>query len=80
MKTLTEILAFIMPNSDGQSLQLAVFFSAVALAAALLSAPLLDRAAETYAENRAFGIDRVITGSVEGKRYTIRKSVLDNDQ
>ena len=80
MKTLTEILAFFMPNSDGQSLQLAVFFSAVALAAALLSAPLLDRAAETYAENRAFGIDRVITGSVEGKRYTIRKSVLDNDQ
>ena len=62
----------------GATLQSALLFGAVAMALAVLVTPQLQHAADIYAENKALGIDRVITGSVEKKRtYTIRKSVLD---
>ncbi|MEM9279638.1 MAG: hypothetical protein AAGA76_13795, partial [Pseudomonadota bacterium] len=65
-------------QSGESSVQLAAFFSALAVAVALMSAPMLNHASKQYAENRALGIDNVITGSVEKtKRYTVRKSVLD---
>ncbi|MEM9332661.1 MAG: hypothetical protein AAGA53_15155 [Pseudomonadota bacterium] len=69
---------FLKSHSGETSVQLAAFFSALAVVVALMSAPMLDKAAKQYAENRSLGIDRVITGSVEkNKRYTVRKSVLD---
>lgn len=65
-------------RSGETSIQLAAFFGALAILIAMIGAPILDDASRSYAENRAFGIDRVITGSVEkSNRYTIRKSVLD---
>ena len=60
------------------SVQAALLFGAVAMALAVLAAPMLQSATAFYAENRAFGIDRVMTGSIEkGKRHTVRHSVLD---
>lgn len=62
----------------GASVQAALLFGAVAMALAVLAAPMLQSATAFYAENRAFGIDRVMTGSIEkGKRHTVRHSVLD---
>ena len=72
------LTGFRRSNSGETTVQLAAFFAAVAAVVALVSTPFLDRAAKEYAENRSFGIDQVITGSVEKtKRYTVRKSVLD---
>ena len=69
---------FIKNTYGGATLQSALLFGAVAIALAVLVTPQLQQAADVYAENKALGIDRVITGSVEKKRtYTIRKSVLD---
>jgi hypothetical protein len=66
-------------ESGGAAVQSALLFGAIAMALSVLIAPQLKNVADTYAENRALGIDRVITGSIEKpKRYTIRKSVLDN--
>lgn len=78
-KTFTRhLVSFKRSNSGETTVQLATFFAAVAVVVALVSTPFLDKAAKEYAENRSFGIDQVITGSVdETKRYTIRKSVLD---
>jgi len=60
------------------TVQSALLFGAVALSLSVLAAPLLNEAANRHAENRALGIDRVVTGSIEKSRtYTIRKSVLD---
>lgn len=79
MKIIDEITAFLLPFREGQSVQWTAFLGAVAIATALIVPPILDNAAKTYADNRAFGIDRVITGSVEeSRRYTVRKSILDD--
>ena len=80
-RAIYRILSVFHESQSGEtSVQLAAFFSALAVVVALMSAPLLDKASQQYAENRAFGIDRVVTGSVDKtKRYTIRKSVLDPD-
>ena len=66
-------------NRDGNvTVQSALLFGAIALSLSVLAAPLLNDAANRYAENRALGIDRVMTGSIEkSKTYTVRKSVLD---
>lgn len=81
MKFIKEFLSFIVPAGDGNSVQMAVFLAGLALATALIAPPFLDKAAKTYADNRAFGIDTVITGSIEkSERKTIRRSVLDGDQ
>ena len=64
--------------SGESTIKMAAFFGALAVVVALVGAPMLDKASKEYADNRAFGIDQVITGSIEkSKRYTIRKSVLD---
>ncbi len=78
MKLFNELFGFLLPQSAGHSLQFAIFLSAMAVVLALVGVPLLDKAAEEYADNKSFGIDRVITSSVEKlERTTIRKSVLD---
>ena len=74
------LINFRSSQSGETSVQLAAFFSAVAVVVALVSTPFLDKAAKEYAENRSFGIDQVITGSVnKTKRYTVRKSVFDKN-
>ena len=83
MRTIHQILSsrasrFSNHAGGGASVQAALLFGAVAMALAVLAAPMLQSATEFYAENRAFGIDRVMTGSIaKGKRHTVRHSVLD---
>ncbi len=70
---------FFTCESGETSIQIATFFSALAVLVALVSTPLLNEASRTYAENQRFGVDRTVTGSVEkNKRYTVRRSILDN--
>jgi hypothetical protein len=58
--------------------QTALLFGGIALAVAVLAAPMLQAGANYYAQNRAFGIDRVMTGGVaKTERVTVRRSVLD---
>jgi len=65
-------------ENGGAAVQFSLMFGAIALALSALIAPQLKYAVDMYAENRALGVDRVVTSSVEKpKRYTIRKSVLD---
>lgn len=75
------IRRFMNDTHGGATLQTALLFGAVAMALSVLIAPQLKNAADIYAQNKALGIDRVMTGSVEKpddtKTYTIRKSVLD---
>lgn len=72
------IKKFTVDTHGGATMQTALLFGAVAMALSVLVTPYLKSAADTYAENRALGIDRVITGSVKKtKHFTIRKSVLD---
>lgn len=70
---------FRFDDHGGATLHTALLFGAVAMALSVLIAPQLKNAADTYAENRALGIDHVLTGSIskEPKTYTVRKSVLD---
>ena len=78
MKLIKEFFSILLPQRAGHSLQFAVFLSAVAVVFAVVGVPMLDRAAEELADNRSFGIDRVITSSVKKlERKTIRRSVLD---
>lgn len=70
---------FFRSTSGETSVQLATFFGALAILIALVSAPLLDEASRTFAENQSYGIDRTVTGSIErSNRYTVRRSVLDD--
>ncbi|MFZ1815184.1 MAG: hypothetical protein WBO55_06615 [Rhizobiaceae bacterium] len=71
---------FSADKRGGATLQAALLFGAIGLGMAVLAAPLLQGAVDFYAENKALGIDRVITGAVgsEPNRYTIRKSVLSD--
>lgn len=79
MKFIQEFFAFVLPSRSGHSVQMAIFLSALALATALIAPPFLDKAAKTYADNRSFGIDTVITGSIDrAERKTLRRSVLDD--
>lgn len=57
----------------------AVLFCAAAMAAAVLAAPLLEFAAERHARNGGFGVDRVVTGSVDANTYIVRRSVLSKE-
>ena len=60
--------------------QMAFLVAGVSLAVAVLAAPVLQGAVAGYAQNRALGIDRVMTGSVsDGKRVTVRRSVLSEN-
>lgn len=70
--------SFQQDRCGSTSVQTALWFGAIAMAVSVLAAPKLHDAVDLYAENRAFGIDRVMTGSVkQTKQYTVRKSVLD---
>ncbi|MCB1386221.1 MAG: hypothetical protein KDJ80_09815 [Nitratireductor sp.] len=67
-------------RSGNVTVQSALLFGAIVMSLSMLAVPYLKQAADTYAQNRALGIDRTTTGSVSGGRirtYTIRKSVLD---
>jgi len=68
-------------DSGNSPVQTAMLFGAIAMALSVLAAPFLQGAASYYADNRAFGIDRVLTGSVEQRdeTYTVRRSVLSPD-
>ncbi len=81
-RRLGEIIRQFAGNDDGDTpIRTTLWIGAVALGVAVLSAPLLDNASKTYAENRAFGIDRVLTGSIKNsKRYTVRRSVLQQGE
>jgi hypothetical protein len=72
---------FIRDARGMAAMDTALWFGAVGLALAVFAAPLLDHAVQTYAQNRSFGIDRTLTGSVDGggDRYTIRRSVLTEE-
>ena len=73
-----KILDFRTNIHGGSSVQIALMFGAVAMALSVLVAPQVRNAVDIYAENKALGIDRVMTGSIKpAKEYTIRKSVLD---
>lgn len=66
---------------SGSVHQGALLFGAVGVAMAILLAPLLNKATQSYAFNKAVGVDAMTTSSV-GKsqgptRRHIRKSVLD---
>jgi len=62
-------------------LKTVLLFSSVALALSVLAAPVLQQASEKYAQNKAFGIDHVLTGSVKkSNRYVVRKSVLSQKE
>lgn len=68
-------------TSGGATVQTALLFGAVGLGMAVLVAPVLQDAAHYYAENRAFGIDRVITGTVGDpatNKYRVRRSVISD--
>lgn len=75
---------FLKSQSGTSTLQMAAIFGALALVVSLIGVPALDQASRDYADNRAYGIDDVVVGSIDNrrsngnvKRYTIRKSVLD---
>ncbi|MCB1451712.1 MAG: hypothetical protein KDJ67_16635 [Nitratireductor sp.] len=66
----------------GATVQTALLFGAVALGMAVLAAPMLQDAAHYYAENRALGIDKVITGAVGDaatNKYRVRRSVMSDE-
>lgn len=77
----------IKDKTGGAALRFSLLFGVAAIALALLVTPQLKKAADNYAENKALGIDRTLTGSVDDdqgqerkpriKIYHIRKSVLD---
>jgi hypothetical protein len=60
--------------------QTALLIAGISLAVAVLAAPMLQGAADSYAQNRGFGIDRVLTGAVgTSHRVTVRQSVLSEN-
>ena len=64
-------------RGDGP-VQMTLLVGGVALAVAVLSAPLLDRASKQFASARSQGVDQILTGSIgTSKRYTVRRSVLE---
>ena len=84
---LAKIAASLLPGTRGGPLQIAILCSAIVVVFAMFVSPRLNDAAIEYVDNRNYGVDTVVTGSIdqsEGtnevapvKRYTIRKSVLD---
>lgn len=77
-KVAGHIKSMLADSHGGATMQTAMLFGAIALALTVLVTPQLKSAADTYAENRALGIDHVMTGSIKKtKTYTVRKSVLD---
>ena len=68
---------FLLERSGIVDTQTALLIAGVSLAVAVLAAPVLQGAVDSYAQYRTLGIDRVLTGSVgDNRRLTIRNSVL----
>lgn len=69
-------------NTSGNiTLKSALLIGAIAMALSVLTAPLLQDATESFTENSAMGIDRVLTGSVsKTEKYLIRRSVLSDKE
>lgn len=65
-------------KSGNITIKTGLMLGAIAMTLSVLTAPIIDNVSQTYADNTAFGIDRLMTGSIEAKkeRYIIRKSVL----
>jgi len=64
-------------NQGFVTLRATLIFSVAAIVLAILVAPMLDDYSEHYAQTRGYGIDGVVTGSVEKpKRYVLQRSVL----
>jgi len=58
----------------------ALMFAGAGVALAILGAPLMQGASDRYANN-GYGIDRVMTGSInKPARYTVRRSVLGGEE
>lgn len=71
---------FIIRNEGSSSVRNALVFAGAGVALAILGAPLLQNATDRYAGN-GYGIDRVMTGSIDRPaRYTVRRSVLNNEE
>lgn len=80
LKLTESVLGFARNKSADMQLKMALLLGAIALAFSVLAAPMLETASVNYAENKSYGIDRVLTGSINGaKRYRVRKSVLDQN-
>lgn len=75
---------FARNERGGLTLQMALAFSALAVAGALFLAPAFqvvgDRYANNYGDSDGYGIDRTVTGSVSrSQRYTVRRSVFSTE-
>ena len=84
---LAKIVGSLLPGTTGGPLQLAILCSLVVVGFAIYASPRLNNVAIEYVDNQKYGVDTVVTGSIDNssgteqvvpvKRYTIRKSVLD---
>ncbi len=69
---------FISDQRGDGPIQMTLLVGGVALAVSVLAAPLLDSASKRFASSGAYGVDQILTGSINKKRrYTVRKSVLE---
>lgn len=77
-KIVTVIAALVLNKSGGTSMRFALVVAAVSIISALVI-PMAMEESSLLASFERQNIDTIITGSVKKpKRYTIRKSVLDN--
>lgn len=73
-------------NKRGEfAMQSALMFGALAVAGALLAAPLLDKASKEFAYYQPLGIDPITTastgsGNSKPKKYVVRRSVLNGNE
>lgn len=64
-------------SAEGMTLRAVAMFGIAAAVVSVLAASALQDYSEQYAENQSYGVDRVMTGSInKTKRYTVHKSVL----
>lgn len=64
---------------QSSAIRIALLFSSVAVAIALLLAPVLDRETRVARLGTSLGIDRTVTGSVATQSlYTLHRSVLQS--
>ena len=77
----TSMKGFFADRSGETTLPIAVLFAFAVAFAAVLSVPFLDEASREYAENKAYGVDRITTSSVgstqKPNRYILRRSIFD---
>lgn len=71
-------------NQSGETaVQTTLVFSAAVVVGVLVTVPMLNNASKDYAYNKNYGIDTVVTSSIDSKkssktkRYIVRKSIFD---